>query len=358
MGSSFFRGVIVGLLLLPVLAWGQTMALPGLDAPVTVDTTTPTPSDDAGVTPPPNATATLPEAAKRSSLMVKRGQFELEWRASYSHFSNSTVYVEGVSMLPVLVIGQVAVERVRRDIVITSLALRYGLVNNMQLEVRVPYRYQNDRHAIPDASPPSETFTSGLGIGDAEANIYTQLPQRRPDAVRWVASAGVKTTTGKDAFAIDSQTEDPLGTGFMNTHAGLSGVKVSDPAALYWSFAYTYNWARRNIRVVTQDSTTGDDVISYVDVKPGNSVDLGGGVAYALNPRLSLNSGATISFGGATTSNDKKVVNTALTSGVLRVGAVWVTQRNHPIDIGLSLGLTDDAPDFTLDWRSAWSWGG
>jgi len=70
--------------------------------------TTPGNGDD-NVTPPPQVTPTLPSAAKRSSLMIKRGGLELEWRLSYSHFSSNTVFVDGVAMLPVLVVGQVAV---------------------------------------------------------------------------------------------------------------------------------------------------------------------------------------------------------------------------------------------------------
>jgi hypothetical protein len=341
--------------LLTTVAWGQTMALPGLDEPAATETT-PAPPDDPSVTPPPSAAATLPEAAKRSSLMVKRGQFELEWRVSYTHFSKSSIFVDGVAMLPVLVVGQVAVERVRRDILITALAARYGIINNLQMEVRAPYRYQNDRHAMPDASPPTETFAGNLGVGDLEGNIYTQLPQRRPDAMRWVVSAGVKLANAKDAFAIDPRTDTPLGTGFMNTHAGISGVLVSDPAALYWNANFTYNWARRNIRVITQDSTTGDDMVTYVDVKPGDAIDIGGGIAFALNPRLSLNTSATLSFSGATKSNGKKVTNTAITSGQLRFGTVWVNHRNRPVDISLSIGLSDDAPDYTVEWRNAWAW--
>ncbi|MHB9023379.1 MAG: transporter [Armatimonadota bacterium] len=348
--------LIMALCCLAAGSIAQTAPLPGTDtttlpAETPPATTTDTGDDDDPATPPTSDAATLPAQAKSSSLMVKRGDTALEWRISYSHFSTSTLFVDGVAMLPVLVIGEVGVERMRKDLLINSLSLQYGLFDNFQTEVRVPFRAHFERRAIPDASPPQEETITGAGLGDIEGGLYYQFRRKSEMSTRWIASLQLKAATGRDIFEIDPNEEVPLGTGFWSTKVGLNGVKISDPAAVYWNFGYAYNWMRKNIRVVSTDPQTGDPVVSYVDIKPGNTFEFGGGIAYALNPKLSLNTGLTVSVNESTTANGNDLANTALVSASLRFGVVFVTGHKTPIDIGVSVGLTDDSPDFTLEMR-------
>jgi hypothetical protein len=345
-----FLALCVGL---GVRAQAQTAALPEMPAGGTAPLPEgPPPETEEPPAPaPPTTTPILPAQAKRSSLMIRRGERELEWRVAYSHFSKSTVFVDGVAMLPVLVVGEVGIERVRRDLLINSLAVRYGIRDNFEGEVKAPVRFQNERHALPEQDNQEDTLL-GFGLGDIEGSLLYQLPHTSTQAVKWVALLQVKSATGRDLFSINRDEDVPLGTGFWSTKTGISGVKISDPAAVYWSFNYTHNWLRENIRVVSEDSETGEQIVSYIDIKPGNTIDFGGGVAYALNPKLSLSAGMSVSFNGSTTANEKDLANTSLTSAALRLGAVWLENR-VPVDLSVSIGLTDDSPDFTLEWRNS-----
>lgn len=355
--------LLVWLLVGPGLL-AQTPALPGATtgtSTLPADGTPPIPehpgtngSDDPTATPPPTVTPTLPATAKRSDVIIRRGQKEFEVRTAYSHFSKNALFIDGVAMLPVLVVGQVAVQEVRRDILIASLAGRYGLRDNLEVELKVPVRYQHEMQEAPDASPPTETVMTGMGIGDVEGGVYLHLPAAHRDGTRWIANIQVKTATGKDIFSINPKTDVALGTGFWSTRVGLTGVNISDPGAVFWNAGYTYNWLRRNIRVVSTDAQTGDQIVSYVNIKPGNTFDVGAGYAYAINPRLSVNTGMSISFNSATQSNGRKLINTTLNSAALRFGTVWLTERHWPVDIAVSIGLTDDSPDFTVEWRQSY----
>lgn len=346
------------LLIVTCAVMAQTTSLPATPTATEVLPTVSQPTgtgsaaaDDANVAPPPTATPVLPSNPKQTFLMVKRGQKELEWRLSYSHFSSNSVFIDGVAMLPVMVIGQVDVQSTRKDLLIAQITGRYGIVDNLQAEIGVPFRYERDINSMPNVSPPEEKDISGTGLGDIEGTLYYQLPKKTDDAIRWIVSAGVKTATGRDLFSIDPTTQVPIGSGFWSSQFGLSGVKVCDPAAVYWNLNYTYNWLRQNIRVVSHNSQTNQAVVSYVDVKPGNTISIGGGVAYALNPKISLNTGLTVSFNGSTTNNGANVVNTAITTASYCLGVVWITDRQFPIDVTMNMGLTRDSPDFTLDIR-------
>jgi hypothetical protein len=201
-------------------------------------------------------------------------------------------------------------------------------------------------------SPPEERTASNFGLGDIEGALYYQFPRQREDQIRWVASTSVKSTTGDDPFEVDSDSV-PLGSGFWNTKIGITGVKIVDPAAVYWSAAYTINFQRNDIPITVTDSQTGEQSIIFVDVKPANMIEIGGGFAYAINNRLSVNTGLTIGWSGSSTSNGRKVANSAFTTGTLRLGAVWLTDHNKPVDLGLSIGLTEDSPDFSLEFRKS-----
>jgi hypothetical protein len=354
--------LLVGLMLASAGLWAQTPALPTETGTSTLPTngTATLPdggeqdTEDPSATPPPTVTPTLPASAKRSDVMVKRGAKELELRFAYSHFSKNSLFIDGVAMLPILVVGEVAVEQVRRDVLIASVAGRYGLRDNLEVEVKVPFRYQYETRDVPQASPPQQISLSALGMGDIEGGVYAHLPARRKDGVRWIANASVKSATGKDIFSIDPDSEIAIGTGFWSTRVGITGVNISDPGAVFWSAGYTYNWLRTNIRVVSEDAQTGDLLVNYVDIKPGNTFDIGAGFAYAINPRMSVNTGMSISFNGPTKSNGRELANTRLTSAALRLGAVWLTEKKFPVDLAVSIGLTDDSPDFTVDWRQSY----
>ena len=302
-------------------------------------------------TTPESVTPTLPAKAQRPSLMIKQGGLELEWRTSYSHSSRNSVYIDGVSVYPILVIGEVGVERVRKDSIVTSLSGRYGVRNNLMAEIKLPVSFRPERYSVPDVSPPQEHSVSNFGIGDIEGGLFYQLPRQHEDHTRWVASINVKSTTGQDPFEINIKKSVPLGSGFWNTKVGITSVKISDPAAVFWNAGYTVNWERHDIPITVTDMQTGEESILYLDIKPANLVEMGGGFAYAINPRLSVNTGVSISWSGSCLSEGKKVPNSAFTTATLRLGAVWLTDNNLPVDIGLGIGLTDDSPDFSLDFR-------
>lgn len=192
---------------------------------------------------------------------------------------------------------------------------------------------------------------TGFGLGDIEGSLYYQLPRAREEDVRWVMNLGLKSNTGADAFATNAQKRPPLGSGFWNTKLGVTGVKITEPAAVFWNAGYTVNWTRHHIPVTVSNAEDGSTSIVYVDIKPAKAIDVGGGFAYAINPQLSINTGVSISWNGAAHSNGKRVPNSIFTAASLRLGAVWLTQKRLPVDLGLNIGLTDDSPDFSLEFR-------
>lgn len=305
---------------------------------------------------PTEPTRPLPSQIEHGGLLVGKGKWELEERLSYAHFSRNVIFIDGVAILPVLVVGEIAVERIRRDILIGALTGRYGVSDNLQVELKVPYRYQHDLSSIPEATPPRENTLSDSGLGDVEGAVFHQLPQRASAPTKYILGLHVKSRTGKDIFKIDPHREVPMGSGFWNTRLSLTAVRVSDPAVLFGTVAYTHNFPRKDLTITTEDPETGEPIQETVSFFPGGSVEMGFGLAYALNPRVSLSSQFSASWTAATDVSTIRtgripVSGTTLTVGSFRLGGVWVSSERCTTELSVNLGLTLDAPDMLVEMR-------
>ncbi|MDD5669212.1 MAG: hypothetical protein PHE58_04180, partial [Candidatus Omnitrophica bacterium] len=74
--------------------------------------------------------------------LTDKGGMLLPWRTlqiepsfTTAHFSSNRINIQGFSILPVLVIGDMSTESVKRDIFIEAVSLKYGILRNLQGEV-------------------------------------------------------------------------------------------------------------------------------------------------------------------------------------------------------------------------------
>lgn len=294
---------------------------------------------------------------ERGGLLVGKGKWNLDCRLAYAHFSRNVIFIDGVAILPVLVVGEVAVEHIRRDVIIGSVAGRYGVTDKLQVELKIPYRFQNDQSSIPEATPPQEKSITDLGLGDIELGGFYQLPVSRVPETKVVLGLRFKTRTGRDVFEIDPTEQLPMGTGFNAARASLTFIHVSDPAAIFGTVGYTHNFARRNLLVTYENPETGQPTQDRASFYPGSSIEVGGGLAYALNPVLSLNAQVYISHTRATwvsTSTTTQgrhvpVAGTTLQVASLRFGAVFAESPRASTEISVETGLTTDSPDMVVE---------
>jgi hypothetical protein len=96
--------------------------------------------------------------------------------------------------------------------------------------------------------------------------------------------------------------------------------------------------------------------VNQVTIDPGDTIAWGLGFAYALSPEFSLNiqyvhqlsdrSEISASTNPAVVSTGK-ISGTRLNSAELRFGTVWAYTKGFFIDFSITVGVSDDAPDFT-----------
>jgi hypothetical protein len=265
---------------------------------------------------------------QRGGLLLPAGVAEIEAGVSYANASSDNVSITGFTIFPVLVVGDITSERVRRRWTSLSLAGRVGLPHDFQAEVRVPYTFTSLQRVTADNR---ETTDSAQGLGDIELGIAKQLYHttgRWPDVLgrlQW------KSSTGKGAF--DDGGQLALGTGFDSLRASLTAVKSTDPAAVLATLGYTYTFPA--------DKSIGR-------VAPGGVIDLSLGTALGLSPDLALNFSVQQRFVQSTKVNGTEVAGSSQELGSLRLGATYTLTAAAAVDFGVGIGLTRDAPDYAL----------
>lgn len=298
---------------------------------------------------------------ERGGLLLEKGKLEIDLDFAYSHFSNNQLFINGFSILPILVVGQVNVERVRRDFFVASLTGKYGLMEDVQLEVRIPYQVTFNRVSTAQgiggtgtALPNIETTSETADLGDIETTLYYQFWKERTTRPALFLGLAWKSKSGRDSFQTpDPANEPPSGTGFTSLKGIVSAIKTADPAVLFGSISYAYAFPRRDVVLHSVNQPP-----KLIDFDPGDNFTFGMGLAYAINYRLTLNFQFldSITFSSEITEPDlltgvkeqRTVTNSFINAAFFRMGASWSVTPTNYIELSLTQGLTSDAPDFTL----------
>ncbi len=171
----------------------------------------------------------------RGGLVLPSGMLEVDNIASYYSLSSDHVTVDGFALFPVLVVGDITSERLRRDILIHTLTTRLGLTKRLQMDFSLPYGFVLNRTV--DATN-TATTQSQFGLGDISTGLSDQVVTERGSMPDLLASVHFKSTTGTNSYDLQSA-ETSLGTGFNSLIGQITAAKTNDPVVFYGSLNYT-----------------------------------------------------------------------------------------------------------------------
>ncbi len=265
----------------------------------------------------------------KGSILLPKGTLQVEPSFTWAHFSSNRINIQGFSILPVLVIGDISVVETRRDVFISNFAVKYGLLNNLQAEVKVPFRGQYNRDTFSDRE--EDNGTSGLG--DVEVGLSRQIAWESGLIPDLIAAVNFKTKTGRDPY----EHAIGLGSGHYSVRGSLIAAKSSDPAVVFGSLSYTYNF--------------DEDVPLTGNVEPGSTIGYSLGMAIALSYQTAINFSFDHSLTQQLTINGTEVIGSYLNSANVKIGANWSINEKSSVDFSVAFGVTDDAPDVTAEVR-------
>ncbi|MCF4997888.1 hypothetical protein GIW70_18980 [Pseudomonas syringae] len=296
------------------------------------------------------------------------GKFSFETGVTYSRYDTRQLILNGFLALDSIFLGNINLDRIKADTWTLDLTGRYNFDNRWQFDLNVPVVYRESTYQSGGGNEGAagvtteETVTKDPTIGDVNFGIaYKFLDEsvNTPDAV---VTLRVKAPTGKDPFGIKLRQTDansnlfvpdtlPTGNGVWSITPGISLVKTFDPAVLFGSLSYTHNLEE-----------SFDDVSSTVNqkvpgkVKIGDSFQIGAGIAFALNEKMSMSfSVSDLVQRRSKIKQDggdwESVISSDANAGYFNVGMTIAASDNLTIVPNLSIGMTDDAPDFSFSLK-------
>ncbi|GAB3686138.1 hypothetical protein [Salinisphaera aquimarina] len=291
-------------------------------------------------------------------VLTPRHALVLEPSLDLSYSSANRVAIEGFTIVPAVAVGLVDVREVRRSAVTAAATFRYGITNRLEIETRIPYVYRKDevrsRQLLEPSSDDVIIDSDGNGLGDIEAALHYQFNMPRNGGAYYIGNLRAKSRTGTDVFEVDRDlvrqddlvvgerlTEQPTGSGFWSVEPSLTIVYPSDPAVFFGNVSYTWNM-ERDI----------NDRIGKVD--PGDFVGFNFGMGFGVNNNTSFSLGYdhTVVFETKQEGVDNASEFDEIHVGRFMIGFNQRVAHNSNINFALAIGVTEDAPDIQLTFRS------
>ena len=295
------------------------------------------------------------------------GKFSFETGVTYTHYDTRALVLNGFLALDSIFLGNINLDRIKADNWTLDMTARYNLAQRWQFDINVPVVYRDSTYSSGGAGGAApvtsdETVTRDPEIGDINVGVaykFMDESENWPDAV---ATLRIKAPTGKDPYGIKlrevpgndflSVPESlPSGNGVWAITPGISLVKTFDPAVLFGSLSYTYN-------MEDSFSDISPQVNSKVpgDVKLGDSWQIGAGIAFALNEKMSMSFSFSDQFARKSKIKPdggdwQSISNSDYNAANFNIGMTFAASDNLTIVPNLSIGLTDDAPDFSFSLK-------
>ncbi len=274
------------------------------------------------------------------ALLLPRNRLEIEPGVSLTEFNRNSLVIRGLDIINAIFIGTIEVQKLKRRSIVPSLQLRYGITDNIQIGARVPGLEVSETLEFPETVQVfpqrfRETKRNARGLGDIEADLAWNVLHEDgwiPDAV---LTGLVKSDTGIGPFDLDSPEEAATGSGFWAAKLGVNLVKVSDPATMFLNAGYFWHIPKS---------------VGSVDVDPPDSIDLGAGLGYALNPWLSLTSSFSMRFVDETRIAGNAIAGSSAVVSTFTTGIAYGYSNIGSFQVSVGMGLTPDSPDFLVDF--------
>jgi len=281
----------------------------------------PAPDDEAA---DPSLDALNRVLVEGGGLLLSPWTVELQPEGRYSYKGANGLLIREVN-------GQRSVVSHSADLTKLEAAItaRMGLPWQSQIEARVPYVRVSEESSV---GGNSMSNSSEHGLGDIEVGLSHQLLRESGWIPDLIGEVRYRAPTGDDGFGGDDNSL-PVGSGFHGITGRLTAVKTIDPVVFLGSIGYTAN---------LKDTKEG------FDIDPGDSVELGVTAILAAGPGVSLRTGFGLSFTDEAEVDNQKISGSDKTEGVLNLGGAVVLPGKNLLDLGVGVGVTDDAPDVAV----------
>lgn len=295
----------------------------------------------------------------------------LEAGLTYGHYDRRQLTLNGFLALDAIFLGNIAIEGVKSDSLTYNFATRYGLSPRLTLNLDVPFiqrwtNYQKGGAGGAAAALAEQNVSTPPALGDISASANFRLLAEKPGRPDVVMTGSIIAPTGRAPYGIDVRvierddddfirfavpSKQATGNGVWALSLGASAVKTMDPAIVFASLGYQHHLRRR-----FGDLDTNPDTVTPGSVQLGDAFSFGAGVAFAFNDRASMSMSfvdklvrqARIQPLG---QSSQPIIGSQGNVGTMNLGVTYALSQHSTLVALLGIGLTPDAPDFTLSLK-------
>ncbi len=256
-------------------------------------------------------------------VLLKPGAWQADTGFVYTHFANSFPLAV---VDPMGTVVDVAQANVRRRLIFSPLAARYGLTDNVQLFGFLPAGFSDTQISSVGAS---QTMNVS-GLGDLTAGASIHLIKGEDEFPDVIGTVGFTAPTGKFSSPIFGLVPGSnLGQGFWAYSAQLLFINRADPLIVFYGGGYRHLWER-----------PFDGGVLY---RPGEQVNYMFGVGFAVNDRVTLSSTFQGFYITNTFINGENVRGSNLEPMSMRFAAT-IVRNCRIIEPFVQIGATASAP--------------
>jgi hypothetical protein len=285
---------------------------------------------------------------------------------TYTYGDSRFFTLNGFMALGAIFLGNINVSRQQNSVVSPNVNLTYAPNKRMQFDMTVPFVLRESSYSSAGAQDSSQQVSERTvrtaGIGDINAGLFYQLPQRRLNGPIVVLNGHVTIPTGSTPYGIkvaqDANNSNisyastlPTGIGVWAVSAGASVIKTLDPAILFAGVNAYYP-----IQKHFSDISPYQGTVQPGQVAPGSALSLSVGTAFSLNDKMS----ATFSFQDTVVGSERihgdggpwqTVGGSSMNAGVFNIGTTYSINHHESWQAMLGIGVTQDAPNFQFSMR-------
>jgi len=289
---------------------------------------TETPVDQANGQQPPTY-GRRPESTKLQFLrtqdvLLTPGAWQFDTGFAYTHFDDS--FPVGVLDTNTNDLVGVVEGHLRRRILYTPLAVRYGLTRNVQYFAVMPTGFSNTQLSTFGTSETRNVSS----IGDLTTGFSVHLLKGEDQLPDVIGTFGVTAPTGKFSSPIFGVVPGSnLGQGFWALSAQLLFIHTYDPIIVFYGGGYRHLFER----------TFEDGVFA-----PGEQINYQFGVGFAVNDRITLSTAFQGFYLTTNSLNHETIRGSNLEPMTLRFAAT-IARNCRILEPFVQIGLTDSAPN-------------
>jgi hypothetical protein len=306
--------------------------------------------------------------SEQGGIITKAGRATVELNLEYARADRNQVVFRGVQIPEAVLIGVFDINESRQDVLTAGVVGRLGLTSRLEINGRVPFVYRSDKSVLAPVANPTQPNAgqldrpvTGANIGDVDFGVRYQFTDGRNGAPYLIAGVQAVAPTGTDPFkvprdALGNALKGATGAGFWAVTPNVTAILPTDPAVLFATLGFTYNFARDINRQIGA---------AFVErVAPGNQPSASAGIAIALNPRTSISLGYAQTWALGTRTRVRALDQTTqalgdpmttvsrdLQIGRLLFGVSYRTTPSTTINWNVEVGATDDAADVRTTLR-------